>query len=43
MTWAARLLEREPARLLSVALATKAARIAWAVLTRNQSYTAAAV
>ena len=41
-TWAARLLERKPARLVSVALANKTARIAWAVLARNQSYTAAA-
>lgn len=42
-TWAARLLERKPARLVSVALANKTARIAWAVLARNQSYTAPAV
>ena len=42
-TWAARLLERKPARLVSVALANKTARIAWAVLARNQSYTAAAL
>jgi transposase len=42
-SWAARLLERKPARLVSVALANKTARIAWAVLVRNQSYTALAV
>jgi transposase len=42
-TWAARLLERKPARLVSVALANKTARIAWAVLARNQSYAAAAM
>ena len=42
-TWAARLLERKPARVVSVALANKTARIAWAVLARNQSYTASAV
>jgi len=42
-SWAARLLERKPARLVSVALANKTARIAWAVLARNQSYTAPAV
>jgi transposase len=42
-TRAARLLERKPARLVSVALANKTARIAWAVLARNQSYTAAAL
>jgi transposase len=41
--WAARLLERKPARLVSVALANKTARIAWAVLTRNQSYMAPAM
>ena len=39
-TWAARLLERKSARLVSVALANKTARIAWAVLARNQSYAA---
>jgi transposase len=42
-SWAARLLERKPARLVSVALANKTARIAWAVLARNQSYTAPAL
>jgi transposase len=41
--WTARLLERKPARLVSVALANKTARIAWAVLARNQSYAAAAM
>jgi transposase len=41
--WAARLLERKPARLVSVALANKTARIAWAVLARNQSYVAPAM
>ena len=35
--WATRLLERKPARVVSVALANKTARIAWAVLARNQS------
>jgi transposase len=39
----ARLLERKPARLVSVALANKTARIAWAVLSRNQSYVAPAM
>ncbi len=38
--WAARLLKRKPARVVSVALANKTARIAWAVLARNQSYMA---
>ena len=41
--WSARLLERKPARLVSVALANKTARIAWAVLARNQSYMAPVV
>lgn len=41
--WAARLLERKPARLVSVALANKTARIVWAVLTRHQSYMAPAM
>jgi transposase len=41
--WAAKLLERKPARLVSVALANKTARIAWAVLARNQSYVAPAM
>ena len=42
-SWAAKLLERKSARLVSVALANKTARIAWAVLARNQSYMASAV
>ena len=42
-TWAARLLERKSARLVSVALANKTARIAWAVLARNQAYAAPAM
>ena len=41
--WATRLLERKPARVVSVALANKTARIAWAVLTRNQFYMAPAM
>ena len=41
--WAAQLLQRKPARVVSVALANKTARIAWAVLARNQSYMAPAV
>lgn len=41
--WAAKLLERKPARLVSVALANKTARIAWVILTRGESYRAAAV
>ena len=42
-SWAAALLERKPARVVSVALANKTARIAWAILAHNQSYTAAAL
>jgi transposase len=41
--WAARLLQRKPARVVSVALANKTARIAWAVLARNQAYRAPAM
>ena len=40
-TWAKQLLERKPARVVSVALANKTARIAWAVLTRGEVYRAA--
>ena len=36
--WVARLLERKPARLVTVALANKTARVAWAILTRNERY-----
>jgi transposase len=36
--WADRLLERKPFRLVTVALANKMARIAWAVMTTEQSY-----
>ncbi len=40
--WVAKLLERKPARLVSVALANKTARVAWAMLARNESYAAPA-
>ena len=40
-TWAKQLLERKPARVVSVALANKTARIAWAVLARGEVYKAA--
>jgi len=40
--WAAKLLERKPARLVTVALANKTARVAWALLARNESYAAPA-
>ena len=37
--WLISLLERKPARLATVAMANKTARIVWTVLTRNQPYT----
>jgi transposase len=39
-SWIAKRLVRKPARLVSVALASKTARIAWALLARNQIYIA---
>ena len=36
--WLKALLERKPARLASVAMANKTARVIWAVLTRNEPY-----
>ena len=41
-SWAKQLLERKPARVVSVALTNKTARIAWAVLTRGEAYKAVA-
>ncbi len=38
--WIRKLLEKKPFRLVSVALANKLARIAWAVLTRKEAYRA---
>lgn len=38
--WANRLLERKPARLVTVAVANKMARIAWAVMARQEVYRA---
>lgn len=40
--WANRLRERKPARLVTVALANKIARIAWAVMARGEIYRATA-
>jgi transposase len=40
--WVRSLLERKPARLTTVAVANKTARIAWAVLARGESYRAPA-
>jgi transposase len=37
--WLTSLLEHKPARVATVAMANKTARIVWAVLTRNQPYT----
>ncbi|AZS22304.1 IS110 family transposase [Caulobacter sp. FWC26] len=36
--WARALLERRPARVVTVAMANKTARIAWAVMTRGEAY-----
>jgi len=36
--WANRLLERKPARLVTVAVANKMARIVWAVMARQENY-----
>jgi transposase len=40
--WLARLLERKPAKVAAVALANKSARIAWAIMARNEVYAGAA-
>ena len=36
--WVRALLERRPARVVTVAMANKTARIVWAVLTRGEVY-----
>jgi transposase len=36
--WANRLLARKPARLVTVAVANKLGRIAWAVMAREENY-----
>ena len=36
--WVANLLRRKPAKLVAVAMANKAARIAWVVMTRGEIY-----
>ncbi|MFT6461111.1 MAG: transposase [Maricaulis maris] len=41
--WVRRLLERNPARVATVAMANKTARIAWAVLARGEMYRAPAM
>ena len=40
--WVAGLMERKPARLVSVALANKTSRVAWAAPARGQTYVAPA-
>ncbi len=40
--WMVQLLERKPAKIATVALANKTARIAWAVMSRSEIYTAPA-
>lgn len=39
-TWAARMMTRKRPKIVAVALANKTARIAWALLSRNECYTA---
>jgi transposase len=40
--WATKLLERKPARVVTVALATKTARIVWAAPARGEDYAVSA-
>ncbi len=40
--WLAQLIERKPAKIATVALANKAARIAWAAMSRNEVYATSA-
>lgn len=42
-SWPGRMLDRKPPMLVIVALANKNARIAWALLTKGESYRAPAV
>jgi transposase len=41
--WRAKLLDSKPKKLAAVALANKMARIAWAVMTRQETYRPRAV
>ena len=41
--WVRSLLERKPARFVTVAMANKTARIAWVVLARGETYRAPAI
>ena len=36
--WAVALLQKKPPRLVTVAMANKMARIAWAIMTRREEY-----
>lgn len=42
-TWVRSLMERKPARVVTVAMANKTARIAWAVMTRGEAYRASPI
>ena len=42
-TWVRSLMERKPARLVTVAMANKTARIVWAVMTRGETYGASPI
>jgi transposase len=41
--WVRSLMERKPARVVTVAMANKTARIAWAVMTRGEAYRASPI
>ena len=41
--WIRRLLDKKPARVATVAIANKTARIAWAVMSREEDYKAPAM
>jgi transposase len=41
--WVRSLMERKPARVVTVAMANKTARIAWAILARGEVYRAPAM
>jgi transposase len=38
--WVTKLLAKKPAKVVTVALASKMARIAWAILTKRETYRA---
>jgi transposase len=41
--WVRSLMERKPARVATVAMANKTARIAWAILSRGETYRASPI